>query len=705
MERLRKTLSYLCTLILLTLSSPSLAESPQNSIIESFRAASEHLSVTLLSEELAVTPNSTLLLGLHFEIIPNWHIYWKNPGDSGAELIMDWTPNSGSVAETLWPYPERISIGDLTNYGYHDEVLIPVRFETRDLIGDYFQVDLELEWLVCEIECVPGFASLSLMLPWAQDGVSYESPEQEDIRALFREYISQVPMFSTDLGVTWVEDEGTHLKFKLSHRDLDLSQFDAAHLFPKDPMVFSTQAAEVFPDGQDLIIRAPFDTNRPQDVDRADFVLTVHSPEEVYAFEVHVKREFRLSGLTYVLFLAFLGGIILNLMPCVLPVLSLKAMSFIKDQQGGLEQAVRVQSEIRVSSLFYTLGILVSFTLLGATLVFLRSTGEMIGWGFQLQSPGIVFFLSFLFFILGLYFIGLIGFSDERLMQLLNKLGFSKISSNMSSTSGSFGTGVLAVIVASPCTAPFMGAALGAALVYPATIALMIFFFLGLGLAFPLLLISYVPSVSRVLPKPGNWMIRLKEFFAFPMWATSVWLLWVLGLQVGPTFVVYVVSFFVLILFFIWLSQIVAGLRWLLVLASALVFLGSFKILPRLQMLPGLGTAEIKSVWLEYDKDLVNSYREEGRPVFIDFTAAWCITCQWNKRSVLQTEAIQNYFSENNFVLFEADWTSRDEKITEALNSYGRNSVPVYVFYGLNAEAKLLPELLTRDMITSLTVE
>lgn len=377
---------------------------------------------------------------------------------------------------------------------------------------------------------------------------------------------------------------------------------------------------------------------------------------------------------------AFLGGIILNLMPCVLPVLSIKFFSLAK-----------VSRETRWHEiLFYTLGVLVTFTALGGIFLALRAGGSAIGWGFQLQSPPIVMALILLFWMMGLSFLGFFEFGDAIVR-----------SAGRFQQSGAFATGVLSVFIATPCTGPFMGTALGAAATLPALQALTIFFFLGLGLAFPFLLLAIFPNLR--LPKPGMWMITLRQFLAFPLFATVIWLLWVLGLQLGTDAWLYVSIICLVLTFSLWLGKdrpkLIKGLAWLIAIGA--LGAGSKWVTSA----PTVGMMEVTKGtvrWEDYDAAAIAAARGK-QPIFIDFTAAWCVTCQVNKKTVLETEAAEAIYLKQNVKLIRADWTNLDPKITDALAEFERASVPLYLFYPADgSKPKILPQILTLAEIEGL---
>lgn len=401
-------------------------------------------------------------------------------------------------------------------------------------------------------------------------------------------------------------------------------------------------------------------------------------PDNILAPSAEPAQQASMTLLLAVVF-AFFGGMILNLMPCVLPVLSLKVIGLSSSHEDRKRRIAHGWS--------YTLGVVGSFCLVAAVLISLKAAGTAVGWGFQLQNPWFVGFLIYLFFTLALLLIGAADFSGQW-------MGFGQSLANGGGLRGSFFTGVLAVLVASPCTAPFMGTAMGFATTQPAAIALAVFAALGLGMAFPFLLLSYLPGLSRWLPKPGAWMERFKEFLAFPLLATAIWLLWVIGGQTGPDGIAIVLGGCLLITIALWLRAAGPFARFarLGLAVCAIALLGVS------QLNGGAQSADHEGSWSE---ERVQALRSEGRPVFVNFTADWCVTCLANERLALSTDEVKNAFEANNVAYLKADWTSYDPEISDALERFGRSGIPLYLFYpaGSDGEPEILPQILTRDIL------
>lgn len=558
---------------------------------------------------------------LQFKVKDEWHLYWKNPGDSGA--APKFSLQGAEIKQVLFPGPKRITIEGLHNFGFENELLVPFELQLRE---NSQNVILDLEWLVCKVECLPGFATLSFDLN------SVILTDQKDLEDLA---LSKIPKPLIDIRVVDSKAENESLIYTLEFSErLKLSEIQNMDVFPEQESIFkNTPPTLENPklEKNQISLRQSLDPNRPQNFGEVTQVLRIERANEEPLF-----HEFRVSVLPeqlnyfWALLFAFLGGLILNVMPCVFPILSLKAFSFVRLSEP---------KQRRRSVHFYTLGVLVSFLLLAGILLGLRAAGESLGWGFQLQNPWIVASLMLLFIALGLNFLGVFEFGEglaAKAAQLDQKF------------SSDFWTGVLAVLVASPCTAPFMGSALGLTLILPPLLSLGIFASLGLGFAAPIVLLGYSNTFAQWLPKPGPWLETFKKAMAIPLFATSLWLFYILALQLG--------------------------------------FLGASK------------ANDLDSAWKNFDRAQVEQLVGQ-RAIFVDFTAAWCVTCQVNKINVLNTDKAKQLFEKYQVETFRADWTNRDAEITKALADLGRNSVPVYVFYAKDGKRQTLPEILTYDLL------
>lgn len=668
--------SWLATLgAALTLAAACLLPAPP--VSAQARAQGDHVSVRWLAPD-TLAAGETHTLGFYFEVDPEWHVYWHNAGDSGAAPRFDMMVEGAEAGDVQWPFPRRLPIEHLTNFGYEGSVAYLFELTPAPGAGSV-SLSVELEWLVCKVDCIPGFGSLSLTLP-----VTETSQWPPGDLALVEEFAVRLPADAA--GSPWraetlLADEHT-LKLTLGGAEA------VPAIFPEDGALITATAPVVQrQDGRLSLLfeRAPgsalpattdFVVSDGERAWRLDAI-----PIEAAPAAPPGPSSAQPPALWLLLLAAFAGGVILNLMPCVFPVLSIKLFSLV--QHGRQGRRLR-------EGWLYTAGVLATFAALGAALLALRAGGAAIGWGFQLQSPPVVLVLIVLFWLMALAFSGLFEFGHRLMHWAGNARG------------GTFTTGVLAVFVAAPCTGPFMGAALGAAAVLPAATAMGIFLGLGAGLAAPFLLLTASPGLLRRLPAPGPWMNTLRQALAFPLYATVIWLLWVLGRLLGDSGWLWGSGLLLTLAFALWLGHVghrpgrVAG--WLLALLALAL---TFAALGRLQ--PAAETAPPQSVWQPYDREQIAQARAEGQAVFIDFTAAWCITCQVNKARVLDKPAITELFRQREVLAVRADWTRHDAEITRALATLGRNSVPAYAWYAPGAgEAELLPQLLTERMIVNL---
>lgn len=634
---------------------------------------SEHSQLRVFSLQTQIKAGEDVELGLDFQMNPEWHIYWLNPGDSGAQLKIN--PENAEILSWGWPLPERIPVPPLTNYGYNERVIFPLRLKPAAGAQD---IVLGMEWLVCKVECVPVFGTIKFPLKIGTERI--EIPADHMDRVLWNEFSARVPTLKDAPTFTTMQVNQTQAVYRMAGASLKGAR--EIFIFPREPEVFTTAAPQMKVDGEGYEVTMPFNANRDPAKEKTAVTVVVNGQAMIEAFDAEVSLTAPPPALGRILLFAFLGGLILNLMPCVFPVLALKVFSIVREPH---------RAAVRRSGWQYTAGVLISFLVLGGLLMILRAGGEALGWGFQLQSPGFVLAMLILFFLMALNFAGLFEIGT----------GVMNFAGRFAGGSGSFGTGILAVFVASPCTAPFMGSALGATLLLPWPLALGVFAMLGLGLAFPVLLFGEVPALAKSLPRAGAWMETFKQLMAFPMLATAAWLLWVLQFQTGPNFMLQVLFALILISFAIWWAGRVPQ-KWVMVV-SVLIALGAFA-----WVADGVRRAKPESVetsasdtWSKYSAAALTDSQGKN-PVFVDFTASWCITCQVNKLNVLNTDSAQALFRQHNVKLLKADWTDRDPEITKALAAFGRNSVPLYVYYSTSGEVKVLPEILTHDMINGL---
>ena len=643
-------------------------------------------------------------LGLVIRHQPDWHTYWKNSGDSGLPTQLTWQLPAGATAgEIQWPTPKRMVIGSLANYGYEDIVLLPVPLTISEGFSEQaLRVRLKADWLVCKQECIPQTGEFELDVP-----VSAASTSDA---ALFEKAFAAQPKMATGVQAQ-AAVHGEVLAVTLQGLPSTWTG-DTFEFFPEDPGVVEPAGTITAAwQGRDLVLSMPLSAQRSDSPAIMKAVLARPGDDAGIAIQFAVsgwpagaqagadalsaqpeRGPAGETGLLLALALAFGGGLLLNLMPCVFPILSLKVLSFA--QHAGDRKA------LVSGGLAYTVGVVASFVALAGLLLALRAGGEVLGWGFQLQSPWVVIVLAVLFTLIALNLLGVFEFGSFMPSGIATLRARSPLLDHGL-------TGVLAVGVASPCTAPFMGAALGAALTMPLPQALGVFAALGLGMATPYLLASVWPGFSDLLPRPGAWMGRFKVLMAFPMFATVVWLVWVLAQQIGVDGAAAVLALLAAISFGAWTYGLSGGgsksgrfyrLAGGLVVATALVW--AWPLMGAKQDTSAVAGASAlqssASAWQTWSPQAVASARAAGQPVFVDFTAAWCVTCQVNKRTTLNDTELQAEFAAKGARLLRADWTNRDPLITQELARLGRSGVPVYALYGPDAsQAELLPEILS----------
>jgi thiol:disulfide interchange protein DsbD len=668
-----------------------------------------------------VAPGKTVWVGLQIAHQPQWHTYWKNAGDSGLPTQLTWSLPAGVTAgDIAWPTPEKINVGSLSNFGFAGTVLLPVPLTVDKNFapgasGDTLEVKLAASWLVCKQECVPQDGNFVLQLPLkgstALHAADFEKARAAAPRALdggseIRLNPKGLTLTVQGLPAAW---RGKNINAFLETTEIvetaqsPSSRDGAAQEWLSDGRWTSTialsglrsesptQLAFVLAlDGQGLRTQATVTGVWP--ALRNGPLLTGTAPSLNPALgnptAAAPAAEQGLGAFALALAAAVLGGLILNLMPCVFPVLAIKVLAFTKPSE---------QHSHRAQGLAYTAGVVLSFLALGGLMLALRAGGEQLGWGFQLQSPAVIAGLALLFTLIGLNLMGLLEVGNLlpgnlAAVQLRHPLG------------DAFLSGVLAVAIASPCTAPFMGASLGYAIAMPAAQALGIFAALGLGLALPYLAASWLPAVARLLPRPGAWMDTLRRFMAFPMWATVVWLVWVLGHLTGVDGSASLLALLLCLALLVWCLNLPGRSRSVMggLSLTATLWLG-FALGPNVLRLEEAPVASAEgsqaSVWQAWVPGRVDAELAAGKPVFVDFTAAWCITCQYNKKTTLSQPAVLADFAAKNVTLLRADWTRRDPSISQALSALGRSGVPVYVLYQNGRAPVLLSEILDADAL------
>jgi thiol:disulfide interchange protein DsbD len=682
----------------------------------SFEAATEQVKAQLIASVNAVHPGDEILVGVHQRIIPHWHTYWKNPGDSGlATTIAYELPAGAKAGKIQWPTPSRIVLGSVTSYGYENEVtlLTKIKVPQDSVAGSKFPINATVKWLVCEESCIPQKVDLALTLPIVLPGADAGtgSPLIESARAalpvansdpislaygndVLSLKVADAKLRSSGVKEVWFYPEewgtvahGAEQPWQLSGDTLELQLKPGdARLSPGESL---TGVLAITQDNGSGLVTRGYSVKVAGDAAVSE-IAALKSTAPVKAKEPDL-------ALASALLLALLGGVILNLMPCVLPVLSIKALSLIKHAQQSPLQT-------RLQGLAYTLGILVSFMLLGGVLIAVKAGGAQIGWGFQFQSPLFVLAVAYLMFAVGLSLSGVFSIGSSV-------AGIGSSLAERPGYSGSFFTGVLATIVATPCTAPFMGAALGFALSQPPASLLAVFFCLGLGLALPYLLLSLWPSLQRRLPKPGVWMDRLKQGLAFPMYGAAVWLVWVLAQQAGVNAVAVALGGMVIIAFAAWLYEFtkLSGKTaqrsgsGVVALSLGLALVGGYFGVETTAATPSVNVEPAKNME-PYSAERLNELRSQGKPVFLNMTAAWCISCLVNEKVALSQRSVVDTFKRSGITYLKGDWTNRDPEITRMLAEFGRSGVPLYVFYpagpGNSTKPVVLPQILTSEIVT-----
>lgn len=634
-----------------------------------------HLRAQLLSEQDAIQPGRPLWLALRFTLQPEWHTYWENPGDSGEAPRIVWELPEGFAAGAIhWPAPERLPVGPLMNFGYSGEawLLVPVSTPAH-IEAEAVTLRARATWLVCREECIPERGEFDLTLPVAGKAAAARSEGAH--AALFAEARARLPR-PLDGPSADIDADGT---IRLWLHGLAAEGLRAAWFFPRDYGVLAHAEAQVLTrEGGLAVLRLPAgDLSRDAAMSLAGVLVVerdgaVAGRVEAYAIAAPPGRP---AGgpdarLIAALAMAVGGGLLLNLMPCVFPVLSLKALHLAR--HGG-DQPART----RASALAFTAGVLSSFLIVAALLLLLRAGGAAVGWGFQLQSPAFVAALAWLMLALGLWLSGVWSLGAGW-------MGFGQRFASRPGHAGEFFTGVLAVVVATPCTAPFMGVALGYALAQPPAVALAVFLALGAGMALPWLAIAVFPALAQWLPRPGAWMERFKQLLAFPLYATAAWLLWVLSQQVDARGLALALAGLVAVALLVW------SLEW--ARAAGRHRAVTWAVLTGLVLLawlawdidtaaPDAGRVAARDAWEPYDALRLDDLRARGRPVLVDFTAAWCITCQVNERVALDTEATRQALAALGATRMKADWTRHDPAITRILEAHGRSGVPLVLFY------------------------
>ena len=704
-----------------------------------------HVKVELLKEEETIQPGRPFWIALHLKLEEGWHVYWKNPGDAGIPLKVEWELPQGFEAGPLqWPFPEKFTVADMVGFGYNSEVTLlsqvvpPAQIDSNANLS----IKANVKWLVCSsLTCQPGSASANLSLNSSEQSLS-----KAEIATIFEQARDKIPQ--------------THVKVKTIRKD-GIVQLEV----PQDPLSSedgTIRGVYFFPEQKDVIDHTIDPTVASNAGDSTRYLVNLKGSDEIGAksqtlkgvLVLHTKKGQEESvkafdidsyieengdqklvsildsthsalpsiggsgtvvssssalnfegGLALALVFAFIGGMILNLMPCVLPVMSFKVMSFVK--MAGQSRSLTFKH-----GLMFSVGVIISFWVLASVMLMLRTYGQAVGWGFQLQEPLFVVILASILFIFALSLFGVFEWG----MFFASWAGQTQAETTQKSSGymGSFLSGVLATAVATPCTGPFLGSAVGFAVTLPIFQSLMIFTSLGLGMCFPYLLLAAFPSYLRFMPKPGAWMETFKQLMAFLLMATVLWLLWVFSAQTDSLSLICLLGGFLCFSIGAWIygrgcSPLVSRKKRVLAYAFVLIFafMGCQVILfPRANWYSqetvshsGSSSKEWAN-WEDFSPDRVAQLRSEGKPILIDFTAKWCLICQAN-HLVLDSETVKGQLDQSGVVRMKADWTKSDPVITEALSKFGRNSVPLYVLYGPNPQQEpvILPQVLTADVV------
>ncbi|MDO4795266.1 MAG: protein-disulfide reductase DsbD family protein [Brachymonas sp.] len=729
-------------LLCLSLAGTAFAQAPASNPISAPQqeARTDEVAARLLAwAPQGIAPGQTLWLGVQLQHAPDWHTYWINPGQAGMATNFEWKLPEGWIAGNIaWPTPVKFPVGDLVNLGYDGHVLLAVPVQIPSVPqGDTVTVGVQANWLACRTECLPQQGELGLQLPLGQPIVSDA--------ALFTATQKLVPAALTD-GSVQASVQADRPGIAIEVKGLPAAwQGQTLNVYPEAEGAFNLQAgAQQRWQGQTLHLDLPLDMQRTQNP--ADLALVVAlqdagTANQAVQRNAHEQSSYRLQtqvqgqwpaaanpientvaesasgaalaqggqvdsalaaagadsanassswlGWWLSMGAALLGGLLLNLMPCVFPVLGIKVL--------GFSQHAHSARELRLTGILYAVGCIASFLVLAGALLILRAGGEQLGWGFQLQNPYVVAALAILFTVLALNFLGLFEVGQWL------PAAWQDSGSNRSLGIQAFSSGVLSVLVASPCSAPFVGAALGFALNLPAWQALAVFACLGLGLSLPVLLASFVPALLRWLPKPGQWMIVLRQWMAFPMFVTVVWLAWVLGQQRGVGSMAVLLGLLVLLAGLLWAWQLQGTARRVSVAIFALALLGVGN-LHRQQLAvaaPVETAAAAETGWQPWSPERAQAALQAGQPVLVNYHAAWCITCQFNKKNVFEQASFAQLARQHNVALLSADWTRSDPAITKSLRSLGRAAVPTYAIYhpGQADKPQILTELLTLEQI------
>lgn len=605
-----------------------------------------------------ILPNEEMIFAIKLPLQKGEHVYWKNPGDAGEALEYHFElPENFKITDTIWPIPEKFKTGPFTEYGYQNVAYIFVKIKAPQNLeqGKLLKISADLSWLACQGECIPQHENVSAFIT---TGIkSKNNPEIEQFLNKLPS-IQQIDFYETDSQFIFVFD--------------NLKNIKNAYYFTEQTNVLNYSDLQVFKQIKEtgyLFINKLNSTEQLSGIvsfyDEKGIVLnSIQINAQKNNSPLQIPTDFCIQDVLLTLLFALLGGFLLNLMPCVFPVLFLKAYKLMNHQSPSFKK----------ETLLYFAGILTSFIILGIIL----NSFKQIGWGFQLQNPYIVYGLSLFMFVLGLLFLDVFT------------IGTKLQSWGANYHVGDFGTGVLAVIVASPCAAPFMGIAIGYGLSHGSVMTIAVMLMMGVGLSLPFLVFAYFPKTTKILPKPGKWMIHFKHFLSLPMFATTGWLAFVLENQVPNSLIKVFVSLGIIALLAIIYGTFQTGISLkqqktkIIFITFCLVCLTYFQ-----------GTKVEKIEWMPFDEQKIMALHNQKIPVFVKFTAKWCLTCLTNEKIVLNTDKVKALFTENGVAAFSADWTKKNPEITKKLNSFGRNGVPLYVYFPVDGKPVILGQILS----------